>query len=76
MILYIILLVVILKLATDLLDVREGLDAEPPDLQSKCSFDVNVKFPKYDPIRNVYTNDNDFLYNNFQNILLYAKAKC
>ncbi len=76
MILYIILFVVFLKLVTDRLEIREGLDIEPPDLETKCDFNANIKFPKYNEQKNIYVNDNDFLYNNFQNILLYAKNEC
>ena len=73
MLLYIILLLVALNLLYELV-VKEGM--ENPGLGVECSINPNVLFPKYDPVLNVYTNDNDTLYNNYQNILLYAKTKC
>jgi hypothetical protein len=31
-----------------------------------CS--INIKFPNYDSVKNVYNNDNNYLFNNFSNI--------
>ena len=72
MLLYIILFVVALNLLYDLTYV-EGMEA---GLGVQCSLNPNVLFPKYNPTLNVYTNDNDTLYNNYQNILLAAKSSC
>ena len=79
MLLYIILLVVLLNQ----LYVREGLflgvkvdDQKLPDhLQLTCE-ERNALECKMDLKRNVCTNDNDVLYESYQNILAYASGYC
>lgn len=87
MLLYIILLVVLLNQ----LYVREGffqgvtlkntdgktneLIKLPDDLQVTCK-NRNVLECKMDLTRNVCTNDNDVLYESYQNILAYASGYC
>jgi len=79
MLLYIILLVVLLNQ----LYVREGFfqgvmvdDQTLPDaLQVSCK-NRNTLECKMDMKRNVCTNDNDVLYESYQNILAYASGYC
>lgn len=74
MILKIILVIVFVKLCLDTLWSRENF-MEVPNLArlsedkekpSKCN--INIQFPNYDPVLNLYNNDNNFLFNNFSNI--------
>ena len=52
-------------------------DIEYPILIKGCSYEKdNVKFPYYNQTNNTYTNKNNFLYNNFQNILKAASTSC
>jgi 5-methylthioribose kinase len=68
--------IIFVKLGIDLFlsfDKREGMDLEMPVLNIKlCDYKVNLVFPYYDVDRKVYTDKNNFIYNNYQNILLYA----
>jgi hypothetical protein len=81
MILKIILVFVFVKILIDYLWQKEGLDIDLPVLNATddkgiadtCS--INIKFPKYDSVKNLYTNDNNFLYNNFNNIKRSANPK-
>lgn len=79
MLLKIILLFVLFKMAYDLFYVKEGLmSIDPPGLASvgkkekESSCNVNIKLPKYDYDKKIYINDNDYIFNNFQNIKKYA----
>jgi len=80
MLLYIILLVVLLNQ----LYVREGLflgvtvDSKtlPDDLQVAPCKHRNTLECKMDMKRNVCTNNNDVLYESYQNILAYASGYC
>lgn len=75
MILKIILVIVVVKILIDFLWIKEGLtDTFDTALNQtgdkavieKCS--INIKFPNYDSINKVYNNDNDYIFNNYQNI--------
>jgi hypothetical protein len=69
--------VVILKLSLDLFTQREGMDLEPPVLDIKeCDYNVNVIFPYLDVKNNLYTDKNNYLYHNYQNILTHANNPC
>ncbi len=73
MLLYIILVVVLVKLGFDHFLMREGMDLEMPSLNVKtCDYDVNIMFPYYDVAHNIYTDYNQYLYNNYRNILFFA----
>lgn len=80
MLLYIILLVVLLNQWY----VREGLflgvmvDSKslPDHLQVKSCKNRNTLECKMDLKRNLCTNDNDALYESYQNILAYASGYC
>jgi len=78
MLLNIILLILILKITVDLFFTREGMvDLELPVLNiADCDYDVNLIFPFYDEKQRIYTNQNNFMYYNFQNILNYANKPC
>lgn len=79
MILNIILMVVFIKLGIDFFcqGLKEGMDLEIPVLDiTTCNYNVNLKFPYYDVERNVFTDKNEYIYNNKQNILFYAKTNC
>ena len=49
---------------------------EIPNLNTDCSFNENIKFPHYNQTDNLYTNKNNFLSNNYQNILNAIKSTC
>lgn len=75
MILNIILVIVFVKLLTDFLWLPEGMSeaydinlnkTSDKNVVEKCS--INIKFPNYDAVNNVYNNDNDYIFNNYQNI--------
>jgi len=80
MLLYIILLVVLLNQ----LYVREGLflgvtvDSKslPDNLQVARCKNRNTLECKMDMKKNICTNDNDALYESYQNILAYASGYC
>jgi len=77
MILNIILMVVVFKLLIDVFRVREGMDLELPILHMKeCDYAVNLVFPYYDAKKNLYTDQNSYMYYNYKNILHYAKKPC
>ena len=72
-------MVVFIKLGIDLFSQgsKEGMNLEMPLLDiTTCNYNVNLKFPYYDVKRNVFTDKNDYIYNNKQNILFYAKTNC
>ncbi len=48
----------------------------PDSLQTTCKRTRNTIDLIRDDTRNVYTNDNDAIYNNYQNILAYAAGFC
>jgi hypothetical protein len=57
--------------------LKEGMDLEMPVLDiTTCNYNVNLKFPYYDIHRNVFTDKNDYIYNNKHNILFYAQTNC
>jgi hypothetical protein len=62
----------------DLFNLREGMvDLELPVLNiGECKYDANLIFPYYDVTKKEYTNQNNFMYHNFQNILKYASKPC
>ena len=78
MILNIILLILFLKITVDLFFTREGMvDLDLPVLNiPDCDYDVNLIFPFYDGNKNIYTNQNNFMYYNYKNILNYANKPC
>lgn len=77
MILNIILMVVFIKILMDLLTVKEGLDLQLPDLNIKeCDYAVNIIFPYYDVKKNIFTDKNNYMYHNYQNIQMYASNPC
>ncbi len=51
-------------------------DLEYLDIGSDCSYNINIKFPYYNQTLNTYTNKNNFLHNNYKNILKYATTSC
>lgn len=72
-------MVVFIKLGIDFFrqGSKEGMDLEMPVLDiTTCNYNVNLKFPYYDVERNVYTDKNDYIYNNKHNVLFYAQTNC
>ena len=82
MILNIILIVVLVKILIDsfhVLDVKESMvDIEPPALiqMNECEYSMNLISPYYDSEKNIYNNDNNFMYYNFENIKKIANTPC
>jgi hypothetical protein len=85
MILKIILVIVFVKILLDSFCIKEGLlDLDPPILSqiktkddektSSDSCNINIKFPNYDFEKNLYNNNNNYIYNNFSNILISADS--
>ncbi len=79
MILKIILLIIFFQLILE--TFREGMadttfDLESPSLDTTCEYNRNIKKPYYNQTLNTYTNKNEFLYNNRENIIYYATANC
>jgi hypothetical protein len=75
MILKIILGIVLVKILIDFLWTKEGYSEDydialnntgDKAIVEKCS--INIKLPNYDAVKNVYNNDNDYIFNNYQNI--------
>lgn len=77
MLLNIILMIVFVKLFLEVLWFKEGMDLELPSLNIKdCDYDVNIIFPYYDTINNIYTNQNNFIHSSYRNIKMYAETPC
>lgn len=82
MILKIILVIVFVKILLDTFCIKEGLlDLDPPILTQIKSKDekpssdncnINIKFPNYDTVNNLYNNNNNYIFNNFSNIIKTA----
>lgn len=76
MLLKIILVIVFVKILTDFLWVKEGLlDLDPPILNPVTGekvkpevCNINIKFPNYDIDKNLYNNNNNYIFNNYGNI--------
>ena len=91
MILKILVLIIFFQLFLECFRFREGVENESkaPDeasytsfnldfsnIGTECEIDNNIKLPAYNPYEKIYTNKNNFLYNNHQNILKYASTSC
>jgi hypothetical protein len=88
MLLYIILLVVLVVLIQELVgkwthtcDIREGYEGrDNPQLYTSLGVAPcaarNRLYGKWDEPRGIFTNDDDALYTNHQNILAYAAGQC
>jgi len=92
MILKIIILIIFFQLFLECFRFREGAENEKPaepgeatytsfnidfsNIGTECEIENNIKFPAYNPLEKIYTNKNNFLYNNRQNILKYATTSC
>lgn len=76
MILNFIMGLVFFYLFIELLWKKEGFDTDVPGMGINCEFDINIKYPMYDLNNNTYTNRNNYLYNNYQNIIKYASTPC
>ncbi len=82
MILKIILLIIIFHLCLEgFRKTLEGMDDKPfdieyPDLDIECEIDLNVKYPAYNREKNTYSNKNNYLFNNRENIIKSANTSC
>jgi hypothetical protein len=82
MILNIILMVVLVKILIDIFEAfraKEGMvDIEPPALiqMKECDYAMNLISPYYDAENNLYNNDNNFMFYNFENIKKIANTPC
>lgn len=90
MILKILLLIIFFQLFLECF--REGMIGQMSEVEKETSFNLedivlskdcsyndnlyNIKYPYYNQTLNTYTNKNNFLYNNYQNILKYATTPC
>jgi len=72
-------MVVLVKILIDVFIVKEGMvDIEPPILNQmkECDYAMNLISPYYDAEKNLYNNDNNFMFYNFENIKKIANTPC
>ena len=90
MILKILLLIIFFQLFLECF--REGMIGQESEVEKETPFNLedivlskdcpyndnrnNIKYPYYNQTLNTYTNKNNFLNNNYENILKYATTPC